>query len=100
MGPKARALRNHTLFLPYLRLPHSLHKATACFSGRRKTRCIQGQSLHTFLTFLLGRSADLNLDRVYQGAWFGKSCRSCAAVVASSKAAMFFVVVLCAFFWP
>ena len=43
---------------------------------------------------LLGRSVDQNLDRVWQEAWFSKSCRSWARAVAILLTAMFFVVVL------
>ena len=46
------------------------------------------------ISFLLGRSVDQNLDRVWQEAWFSKSCRSWARAVAILLTAMFFVVVL------
>ena len=47
-----------------------------------------------FSASLLGRSVDQNLDRVWQEAWFSKSCRSWARAVAILLTAMFFVVVL------
>ena len=47
-----------------------------------------------YFSYLLGRSVDLNLDRANKGAWVGKGCRACAAAVAISVAAMFFVAML------
>ena len=62
---------------PVARIAEVLSQRPSAIHGRVHSR----KSLN-----LLERYVDLNLERVHQGAWFGKSCLICAAVVAFSVA--------------